>query len=248
MNIRSIIPGLAMALTAISMPAVAQAAEGFVSSSGNLRAGPQTDYPRIDHLARGTSLEVYGCLQSYAWCDVSADGERGWFPGSRIQFLRDGRNLNLVTSFGILGLSVLDFAQPDYWNSHYSNQPWYGDKRWQHGNDAQGRGLNPGFAPNPGRQPTPGRAPVQGNNPGQFGHAPAPQQNNIPAAPAGGGNHGNFHAAPAQQQPARQNQQPQGTQPHMQNQQPQQHQNAPQQQHQNAPQQHQKACPAGEAC
>ena len=238
MNIRSIIPCVAIALAAITMPAIAQAAEGFVSSSSNLRAGPQSNYPRIDHLARGTSLEVYGCLDGYAWCDVSADGERGWFPGSHIQFLRDGRNINLSTGFGILGLSILDLAQQDYWSNHYSNQPWYGDRRWQHGNDAPGR------SPNPGRQPGPGfNQPVE--NPTQFGHSAPPQQNNNPPAPQGG-NHGNFPAE--QHQPGRQNNQPAAPPAHMQTQPQPQHQNAPQPQHQNAPQQHQKTCPAGEAC
>eukprot|EP01037_Dinobryon_pediforme_P012271 gene12271-12357_t len=220
-----------MALSVIAMPAVAQAAEGFVSSSGNLRAGPQTTYPRIDHLARGTSLEVYGCLRGYAWCDVSADGERGWFPGSHIQFLRDGRNMNLNAGFGILGLSILDFAQPDYWGSHYSNQPWYGDRRWQRGNDAPNRQQMPG------RQPVQGHQPMQNNtpqfvNPTPTGNSPRPQQNNNPAPPTGG-SRGNFQAAPAQQQPSRQNNQPQA---------------APQQQHQNGPQQNQKPCPTGETC
>ena len=131
MNFRSIIAGLTLGIAALAMPASAHAAEGFARSSGSLRAGPGGQYPAIVYVRRGTPLEVYGCISRYSWCDVSADGERGWFPGSRISFMRDGRAYPLGAMATILGLSILTFELNDYWGNYYMNRPWYDEPRWR---------------------------------------------------------------------------------------------------------------------
>lgn len=165
MQTRSIVYGLTLALGVLALPANASAAEGYARSSGTMRAGAGSDYPTIMHVARGTGLEIYGCTRRYAWCDVSADGERGWFPGSRIDFDRDGRRIRLSEGAGALGLTILTFGMADYWGSHYSDRSWYGQSRWWRGHGLQapqrggdgprGDGNDQGTRPSPDRSRTP---------------------------------------------------------------------------------------------
>lgn len=136
MQTRSIFRGLTFALCVLALPASVSAAEGFARRSGILRAGAGTDYPSIARIAEGTSLEVHGCTRRYSWCDVDAEGERGWFPGSRIDFARDGRRIRLSEGAAAIGLSILSFGMADYWSSHYADRPFYGERRWWRGHGA----------------------------------------------------------------------------------------------------------------
>lgn len=133
MSTRSTTSALGLVLTLLIAPGAAWAAEGFARSSSSLRAGPGSDYPRIARVASGESLEIFGCLRRATWCDVSADGERGWFPGSRIDFLQSGRRARLSSDGAMFGLSVLTFGIGDYWGAHYGSRPWVNDRRWRGG-------------------------------------------------------------------------------------------------------------------
>ena len=133
MTIRRTRPALALALAVLFAPSVALAAEGFARSSASLRAGPGNDYPRVARVSAGESLEIYGCLRRASWCDVAADGDRGWFPGNRIDFLRSGRRARLSSDAGMFGLSVLTFGIGDYWGAHYGGRSWIDDRRWRSG-------------------------------------------------------------------------------------------------------------------
>ncbi|MBV5262505.1 SH3 domain-containing protein [Pinisolibacter aquiterrae] len=136
MQTRSIFRGLTFALCVLALPASVSAAEGFARRSGVLRAGAGTDYPSITRVSKGTSLEVYGCTRRYSWCDVDAEGERGWFPGARIDFAQDGRRIPLSEGAAAIGLSILSFGMADYWSSHYSDRSFYGERRWWRGHGA----------------------------------------------------------------------------------------------------------------
>jgi len=125
------IMGLALGLTVMAMPSMAQASEGYVRLASNLRAGPATRYPVIDYVGRGQQVHVYGCLRGYTWCDVSADGERGWLPGRNIEILYAGRR-RVVTGGSVdLGLAILPFAMGNYWANNYVDRPFYQDRRWR---------------------------------------------------------------------------------------------------------------------
>ncbi|MDK9696274.1 MAG: SH3 domain-containing protein [Siculibacillus sp.] len=133
MNTRSILRGLTMGLALLALPTAALAADGFARSSGTLRAGAGSDYPAVMRVSAGTGLDVIGCISRYTWCDVAVDGERGWFPGRRIGFLRDGRRVYLSDGGAALGLTILSFGMADYWGNHYSGRPWYNEPRWWRG-------------------------------------------------------------------------------------------------------------------
>lgn len=160
MTTRSILPGLTMGLALLALPSAAFATDGFARSTSTLRAGAGSNYPAVMRVAAGTELDVIGCLRRYSWCDVSVGGERGWFPGSRIGFLRDGRRLSPSDGGAALGLAILSFGMADYWGNHYSNRPFYNERRWWRGHGAM-PGRDGGPLGEIGRSPRdPGRSPI----------------------------------------------------------------------------------------
>lgn len=103
----------------------ASAAEGWARSSSWLRAGPGPSYPAVTRIMTGEAVDVHGCIRRWSWCDVSVDGERGWYPGDRIALLRDGRRVVLPSVAGTLGLAILGFERNVYWDDHYRGRPFY---------------------------------------------------------------------------------------------------------------------------
>lgn len=115
----------ALALAATAAPAAA--ADGWARYSGTLRAGPGSSYPAIQHVRSGEALDVVGCLRSRSWCDVVVDGERGWYPGSRIVIDRDGRRVVLPSvAAAVIGLSIIGFDRDVYWRDHYRERRFPG--------------------------------------------------------------------------------------------------------------------------
>ncbi|MDR3375952.1 MAG: SH3 domain-containing protein, partial [Ancalomicrobiaceae bacterium] len=131
MIFRTTLSALPLLLASFAGPTPAAAVEGWARLSGTLRAGPESDYPAITRVARGDALDVFGCLSGYDWCDVAVGGERGWFPGSRIELASDGRRVRMSRSVaGGIGLSILSFGMTDYWASHYEGRSFYRDDRY----------------------------------------------------------------------------------------------------------------------
>ncbi len=50
----------ALALS-LAIPMLAYAADGYVTSNVNLRAGPDPSYPLVDQLPASTEVDVQGC-------------------------------------------------------------------------------------------------------------------------------------------------------------------------------------------
>ena len=85
-------------------------------------------------MPRNSYIDVYGCTDGYSWCDVDYEGERGWLPATRIQFVYDGRRGSVNNLAPFLGLMILQFSFRDYWSNHYQDRSWYNDRnlqRWQ---------------------------------------------------------------------------------------------------------------------
>jgi uncharacterized protein YraI len=86
---------LAMALAA--GPAVAadqDAAREDIALARNsmlLFGGPSKDYPRIGIITWGQGLSVLSCEATAKWCQVEADGQRGWVPSSKLTWGDDGQ-------------------------------------------------------------------------------------------------------------------------------------------------------------
>lgn len=56
-----------------------------------LFGGPSKDYPRIGIITWGQGLAVLSCEASAKWCQVEADGQRGWVQSSKLTWSEDGQ-------------------------------------------------------------------------------------------------------------------------------------------------------------
>jgi uncharacterized protein YraI len=56
-----------------------------------LFGGPSKDYPRIGLITWGQGLQVLSCEARAAWCEVEADGQRGWVQSSKLTWSDDGQ-------------------------------------------------------------------------------------------------------------------------------------------------------------
>ncbi len=163
--------GVSLALAALSVAALtawapaALAAPGEVIATVHLRAGPATEYPAFALLAPGTPLEVYGCEEAYAWCDVQAGPNRGWVDAAYLQMYAGGRPLIVADSGVVLALPVLTFVLDAYWGNYYRGRPWYSQRaryypifrRYPHGRPPPPRPRPPAVRPPP--RPSPGIRP-----------------------------------------------------------------------------------------
>ncbi|MDQ6891730.1 MAG: SH3 domain-containing protein [Acidobacteriota bacterium] len=70
----------------LATSAVAVAETAYTTTVTNLRAGPGRDYPVVRHISRGRPIEVAGCLEDYAWCDVIAGPDRGWMYSGSLEY------------------------------------------------------------------------------------------------------------------------------------------------------------------
>lgn len=121
--------GLALLLSVASLSA--QARDGYVMVNLNMRAAPAADYPLITTLRAGSAISVLGCIEDYEWCDVSADGERGWVSGDYIEYDYQDRRVPLYGYGAQFGVPIISFVIGDYWGSHYNHRPFYRHRdRW----------------------------------------------------------------------------------------------------------------------
>jgi uncharacterized protein YraI len=56
-----------------------------------LFGGPSKDYPRIGIITWGQGLSVISCEATAKWCQVEADGQRGWVQSSKLTWGEDGQ-------------------------------------------------------------------------------------------------------------------------------------------------------------
>ena len=113
------------AIALCAMPALALAETAYTSSGVNMRAGPDTYYPRVSYLPAGEEVEVVGCIDDWTWCDVIAYDERGWVAADFLEYPYDGRTVFIPEYGPRLGLPILSFSF-GYWDRHYRNHSWYG--------------------------------------------------------------------------------------------------------------------------
>ena len=192
-------------LTTIITTATAFATEAYTTASTWLRAGPDTSFISIERVPRDTLVDVYGCTNGYGWCDVDVDGERGWLPSSRLQFIYNGRRGPASVLAPLLGLMILQFSFRDYWDNHYQARPWYNEhnrQRWQN--------WQPQNVPPRHQSPQNLQVPItpQFNPPIAPQITPQLRPQSVPSAPSAP-----LNAAPSPQQPLQPQQQGQPSRP-----------------------------------
>lgn len=137
-----------------ALPSTSFAQQGYTSKFVNLRAGPSRDYPLVVAVPAGVRLTVVGCLPDYRWCDVVIGANRGWMYAGNINYAYQGNQVPLLTYGPSIGIGVTVFSLDNYWDSYYSNYPWYPQRQyWSNRAPAY-----PYYAPNVIR-----RAPAQVN-------------------------------------------------------------------------------------
>jgi uncharacterized protein YraI len=111
---------------AVTVPMIASAQQlAYASKPVNMRAGPSSDYPVVATLASGTSMTIFGCLQSYKWCDVVVGNSRGWVYSGNIVYPYLGRNVPVMSYGPTIGLGIVSFSIGNYWDNYYTDYPWY---------------------------------------------------------------------------------------------------------------------------
>ena len=130
------IPMLAVALAAC-MPALA-AETATITSSVNVRSGPDRSLPTVTWLMGGTRVTVVGCISNWRWCDVIAGRDRGWVYSRYLSVPFQGSAVAIIDGGPTLGLPVVEFQLGPYWDEHYQRRFWYADKAaWQRRLDEQ---------------------------------------------------------------------------------------------------------------
>ncbi|OOG54506.1 hypothetical protein B0E48_14570 [Rhodanobacter sp. C03] len=201
-----------MASLSLAFPALAQAADGYVTGNVNLRAGPDPSYPLVDQLPAGTEVDVQGCTDGWEWCDVinANDGSRGWIAGNFIQYEYQDQPVLLPEYGAQIGIPIVSFVIGSYWDNYYRGRPFYRDRATWYSRPMPHRAP-----PRPMNRPYQGGGPGQwhgsnGNRPDQrLGHL-GPVSPGYPAHTDQGGRSperdmrpgGNRPAAPAETQPA----------------------------------------------
>ena len=112
----------------IAGPAAWAASDAVVSVDLNLRAGPDTDFPVVTMIPEDLRVDVHGCVNGYAWCDVDWDGNRGWVSADYLEYRYKERLVPIVDYGAETNLPLVTFVIGDYWGSHYRHRSWY-DRR-----------------------------------------------------------------------------------------------------------------------
>jgi uncharacterized protein YraI len=140
---------------------VALGAQAVTSKAVNLRAGPDQGYPLVARLAPHRHVNVLGCVNGYAWCDMYAGHERGWVYGGNLTAIHLHHRVELIQYGALVGLPVVAFSLNSYWNSHYRHRPWYRERsHWAH--------RLPHVRPQPHRPPIRPPVTVHPGRPGIF--------------------------------------------------------------------------------
>jgi uncharacterized protein YraI len=127
---RLALASLSLASLSLAFPALAQAADGYVTGNVNLRAGPDPSYPLVDQLPAGTEVDVQGCTDGWEWCDVinANDGSRGWIAGNFIQYEYEDQPVLLPEYGEQIGIPIVSFVIGSYWDNYYRGRPFYRDR------------------------------------------------------------------------------------------------------------------------
>jgi uncharacterized protein YraI len=106
-------------------PTAALAAPGIVTTNVGLRAGPGPGFPMVDRIPAGARVNIHGCLDGKAWCDVSWSDDRGWVSAQYLEYLYRNHYVYLPDYVDEVDEPIVPFVLSSYWSSYYAGRPWY---------------------------------------------------------------------------------------------------------------------------
>lgn len=145
--------GLFAAGALTSVPAQAQvyispSSSVYLRAATEVYAGPGYEYPRVEYAPAGRAVNLYGCLTTNDWCDVSTSMTRGWVPSQALAVYRNQQYYDLSQSRSWYAYPLISFVFDRYWNDHYRNRDWYRDRdRYRHHRNWERPGPRPGIDP-----------------------------------------------------------------------------------------------------
>ena len=107
---------------------VAQAADAKLSTAVQMRSGPGDEFPAVTRLAKNLAVDIHGCLKDWDWCDVSWRGNRGWVRAESVDYHKAGKRLPVQQYGTQLGIPEVTFQINSYWDDHYNDALWYGER------------------------------------------------------------------------------------------------------------------------
>ncbi len=121
-----LVAGVTLAAAAV-LPAAANAANGYVTASVNMRSGPSTAYPPVTVIPDGASVDIIGCLTGFSWCDVAWRGYRGWVSSNYLDYFAERRRYRLPEYGPRYGVPIITFNF-GYWDRYYRDRPFYRER------------------------------------------------------------------------------------------------------------------------
>ena len=128
--------GIAMAVAPATSHAQSRVA--YTLTDTTLHSGPHYSYPEVSYVPDRQTVQVYGCLRDWSWCDVRWRGERGWIDADYLTTNYYGSNYYgdrysiWYSSGNGLGLPIVSFLLNSYWNDHYRHHNWYRNHNYWH--------------------------------------------------------------------------------------------------------------------
>lgn len=120
-----------MVIAGLLMPALADAQYyGYATRNVNVRAGPDRSYPLVGWLQEGAEIEIFGCLDTWRWCDIQGGAYRGWVYSGFLAVPYEGGWATILETGPESGLPLLSFTLDVYWDSYYTTWPWYDQWSW----------------------------------------------------------------------------------------------------------------------
>lgn len=120
----------AVLAAAALVPALASAELAVTTRGVNMRAGPDSSYPRVAALGRGVQVDVIGCVEGWRWCDVAVGPNRGWVFAQYLSYALYDRPAVIAYGGPALGIPLVSFTIGPYWDNYYRGRPWYRNRHY----------------------------------------------------------------------------------------------------------------------
>jgi len=128
--------GLALLLPVAAFAQAPYSTTAYTNRQINVRAGPNAEFPQVTWLPAGVAVHVNGCVEGYAWCDVTAGSERGWVYADYLSYPYQNRPVSVYSVAPVIGFPLITFSVGSYWDSYYRHRPWYGNRAYWYGRPA----------------------------------------------------------------------------------------------------------------